>query len=546
MIEIEDLLQKIEEGRFALPEVQRPYVWKNKQVRDLLESIYRGYPIGSIIVWNLPRSLANEDSEYFDLFRPLAKDLENRKNNFEYLVIDGQQRLVSLYLVKKGTIKVYYEDKEHTRTINLCFNPITNELKVLNSKKQEGSEWFSVTKLLQDDIDIDDLLDEKGFSNGTKRRKLRKSLGDFRKRVCNYKVNIYEIPSKTLRYDPERDNFLEIFEEISEMFIRLNEKGTRVKMTHLLTALLTAKTRKDLGESFKKKLWKITEDLENKGWDLKEGVIMRTYMAVSTGDTRFTAAKKALANIPTKRLQDYLDSTHESLRKTIEILEKELNIRAPKYLKSQYILVPLAYYVNKKGNITPSDIKEIKRWFILASFSRRYTGALESSLEADINILKEGKTLRDLEENLPVKEITYEHLDSSYNKEHISALLILLKDSYDFNEKEPTTKISEIETKSLHIHHIFPRDLLVKYYGRSTDIETLLDDVANITIISEEANKRISSKRPDEYLSKLDKETLESHYIPDDPSLWKPENYYEFLEERRKRLLEGIKRIMGH
>ena len=552
MIALRELLAQIEQGRYALPEVQRPYVWRNAQIRDLLESVYRGYPIGSIIVWNIPRGVLEE---YSDLFRPLIKELEDRTENFEYLVIDGQQRLVSLLLAKRGSITVYYEYGERRRYLPLYFNPRTEKLEIIRGKESDHSYWFKVSDLLNEEKDVDDLLDEKGISSKSERSMLRRKLNFFRNSVLNYSVNFYQIPESTLKYDHERDNFLEIFEKISEMFVRLNEKGTRVKMPHLILALLTAATRKELGRSFKEQVNRINSELEEHGWDIREGVIMRTYMAIATGETNFRRARGKLKNLKASEMLECLEETGRSLMHACDILSDEFNIKGVRYLKSQYLLVTLSYYIFRKSfKIMPSDVRELIHWLILASFSGRYTGRLESDLKEDIGLIREGKTLRYLEDKLPVREITEKHFDRPYEREHLTILLILLKDSYDlyYDPREGFMRLRDIDPKErrLHIHHIFPRDVLVKVYGRkgligNMDIETAYDHVAKITIISEDANRKIGSKRPDEYLGDLGREVLRSHYIPDNPELWKPENYYDFLQERKMLLMEVLRKLLS-
>jgi len=551
---LRELLTQIEQGRYALPEVQRPYVWRNAQVRDLLESIYRGYPIGSIIVWNISRDVLKE---YSDLFRPLIKELEDRKENFEYLVIDGQQRLVSLLLAKRGSVTVYYENSEKRRYLPLYFNPRTERLDIIRGKERDYSSWFKISDLLDEEKDIEDLLDENEISSRSERSMLRKKLNSFRNSLLNYPVNIYQIPQSSLGHDPKKDNFLEIFEKISEMFVRLNEKGTRVKMPHLILALLTATTRKELGKSFKEQVNKINNELEEHGWDIREGVIMRTYMAIATGETNFRRARDILKSLKANEMLEYLEETGRSLMHTCNILSDELNIKGVRYLKSQYLLVTLSYYIfQKKFKIMPSDVKELKRWLILASFSGRYTGRLESDLKEDIELIRNGKVLRHLEDKLSVREITDEYFDRPYEKEHLTTLLILLRErgNYDLScdSSGGFRRLGDIDPKEkgFHIHHIFPKDVLVKVYGRNgligdMDIETAYDHVANMTIISEDANRKIGSRRPDEYLRDLDREVLRSHYIPVSPELWKPENYYDFLQERKKQLTEALRKLLS-
>ena len=137
---------------------------------------------------------------------------------------------------------------------------------------------------------------------------------------------------------------------------------------------------------------------------------------------------------------------------------------------------------------------------------------------------------------------------STYDREHLTALLILLKHSYDLTKTNGLKKIGDLDPGDLQIHHIFPVDLLNKVYGKAiedTDIETAADWFANITIISSTANKRIGNKRPDEYLKDFDDETIRSHYIPSDEDLWKPKKFKEFIEKRRELLRNELNKLIS-
>jgi len=545
---LNDVIKKIDQGRYAIPEIQRPYVWKNQQVLELFNSMYQNLPIGSILVWDMPRELVET---YGDLLRPLVDELEDRRKNFQYMVIDGQQRLVSIYLARKGSVKVAGEE----RSIALYFNPTLEDgesrLKLARGKELERNPyWFKVSDILTAET-ISDVLERKVEASGdksiTRNAVISKGLEKFRNTILNYPLNIYLVPENALRYeryDEYSDNFPEILEKISDMFVRLNSTGTRIKMTHLVTAVLTAKTRGIIGKSFKDKVLEIDKYFDNyykQKWDINEPVLMRTYMAVATDTTRFKEARSKLEDMDSRKVIEYLEYTKETLKNVIDILINELNIKEVRFLKSKYSLVTLAYYLFKRRTITPEDIRFIRRWLLLSSFDRRYTGRLESDLGEDIRLISEGRSLKDLENQLTTREITEPLLDNVYDKEHITALLILLKDSYDLKVGKRLRKIHDLE--EVHIHHIFPKDLLRKVYGEKVgdmDIETAYDLVGNVTIVSKEANENIGSKRPDEYLKDFSEEMLKSHYIPTESELWKPENYKDFITQRKKQLFRGI------
>ncbi|MEB3757100.1 MAG: hypothetical protein GSR79_09640 [Desulfurococcales archaeon] len=341
------------------------------------------------------------------------------------------------------------------------------------------------------------------------------------------------------------------------MFVRLNYTGTRVRAPHLIIALLTGKTRKVLGVSFRNMLSELVSKLDEIGWDIGEGALMRAYLVISTGEPRFSKARKVLNELSASKIREYLEELNDVLTYVVDrILKYELNIKKPTFLKSEYTIVPITYYAYIKGNaLAPSDIKGLIRWLILASFNRRYTGRLDTDMAEDITALAKTKDITALIKNLQTTEIQKEWLDRSVDKEHLTMFSILLRDSYDLIDKT-INRIREIDGKHIHIHHIFPKSQIQRYYkqiqkyykehyNEDIDLETLYNHVANITLISERANESIGNKLPDTYLSEIDSIILESHMIPLNEELWKPENYPQFLEARKQLIMEKINELLG-
>ena len=544
-----DLLAEIEQGRYAVPEIQRPYVWRNSQVKELFESIYRQFPIGSIIMWEPAREVFEK---YEDLFRPLSGELEDKKRNFKYVVIDGQQRLLSLLLVKRGRITVVDAlGHQQVRMINLYYNADNDEFFYDRARREYEKDpyVYRVSDILDyiGHEDVEELVEAKGLGESTQKKEISKRLKRVRDAILNYPINIYLIPESALKYRSEgdEDNFLEIFEKMSQMFVRLNYTGTRVKMPHLMMALLTGKMRKELGISFGEKLSEVVSQLEEIGWDIGESTLMRTYLAISTGETKFNEGRKRLNELSARKIEDYLEKFRKSLEYTIkEVLILELNIKKPEFLKSEYAIVPITYYAYIKNNaLTPSEVKSVARWLILASFNRRYTGRLESDLFEDIRALATSKDINTLVKNLQTTQVQKEWLDKPMDKEHLTMLSILLRDSYDLM-KGVTVKLKNVDSENIHIHHIFPKKQIEMYYKEYIeDIEAAYDHMANITLISDKANESIKDKRPDEYLSEIDPEILKSHMIPLNEELWKLENYPKFLEERKKLIMKRVSEL---
>jgi hypothetical protein len=551
-MQLRELLQQIEEGRYAIPEIQRPFVWRNRQVLGLFESIYKKIPIGTLLVWDMPRQFIED---YNDLLRPLTDNLEPKRLNFRYMVLDGQQRLVSIYLAKQESIEVQGEQ----RHISLYYDATSDELKLGHKKDfEEEPSYFRIPDILTKEVY--DILAEKAKVMGVDESQLtsntvtRKRLSTLRETLLTYDVNVLPISEYVLPYNSDEDNFQQILDTISEIFIRLNSQGTRVKMPDLVAAVLTSKTRGEIGQSFKAKIRELTQHFEERGWVLDESVLMRIYMIVATGTTKFREAKDMLKSKRGDEILQELEKVKSLLNRCANVLE-QLNVRSLDYLKSKYSLVTLCTYLSTKPELGVADITSIARWLLLSSFDRRYTGRLESDLYEDVTLVLREKSLKALEGKLRIKEITDSLLDTEFDREHRLALQMILKDAFDLR-KDKLIRISELKPADIEEHHIFPKDVLRKVFGREIagrtndrevrlDIEEAYNSAANMTLISKEANGNIGSRRPDEYLQWFDQETLKQHCIPINQDLWKPENYLNFLEERKRMLLNRLRTLLG-
>jgi hypothetical protein len=316
-------------------------------------------------------------------------------------------------------------------------------------------------------------------------------------------------------------------------------------MPDLALALLTAKTRREVGTSFRKDFEQLLKMCEDLGFVIDESVLIRTYSAIATGTTRFKDARVALDKMSGAEVSQLLKETQGSIEATIKLLQ-ELGIKSDKYLQSRYLVVPTAYLLHHEvlstGRIISDDLKSgIAKWLILASCGKRYTGRLETELSSDIDRIRDGNGLKGLYGNLDPKEITLSKLESDYENYHLTILLMLYTKTgaLDWNEEKLIPeKVSEIDRKQLAIHHIFPEEFLER-----RNIQQDYDLFGNITILSSEVNNRLKYKNPADYLGKLEKighELLEKHCIPQDKELWNVDRYKDFTNERAKLIANKI------
>jgi hypothetical protein len=541
--DLNTLFGMLEAGFYAVPEMQRYFVWTNSQIRDLIDSIYNWYPIGGIIVWEMPKSFLDE---YKELVRPLAFGLP--EENIKYMVIDGQQRLTSLLLIKRRSIRIITSSGEVERKVELFFNPIDEIFELGRKSFVKDPNWFNVTDVLNAET-VYEILEEKaklcGDDRITRNSVLIKKLDMLRDRLRRYPISLIEA-----KFNYSGD-LLDLFEKISRIFVTINSKGTRIRMPDLVLALVGARVRKAMWVSFRDEFNTVLRELEEKGFKLSESVITRLYLAVLTGTTKLKDAREELDMKSEQDLFKSLKEAEKAMLHAIDFLWREAWIPSSEYLQSNYLLVTLSYLLHKdilsKNRLISEDTKRgLIKWLILASVNKRYTGRLETDLFEDVSKIAEGKGVNGLLDNLRLKSIPSEILEGSYDKCHLTLLLASYRSlqtrDWDLNRRPTIPLIGEIDPEELQIHHIFPRDLLEKE-GK----DQFVDDVANITIISNKANKRIGNKPPSIYLKELyeeDPELLKRHLVPTDAELWNVNNYEQFLKERRELILKYVANLL--
>jgi hypothetical protein len=427
----------------------------------------------------------------------------------------------------------------------LYFNPIEEKFELGTRDLQRDPKWFNVSEILNCE-NIYKLLEDQAqrFQEDSIKKNpiILKNLAKFRENF-----NTYDIPMVlvTLSYT---DDFISTFEKISNIFINLNSTGTRIKLPDLALALLTARTRKDIGDSFRKKFESLLQKLENQDFSVEEPVLIRLYLAIATGTTRFTEAKKELERKSGQEIDSFLQEMEKTIEETIKFM-KEIGLSGSRFFQSRYLLVPVAYQLYKDiisaGKIVSEKVKDdLIRWIILASLEKRYTGRLETDLLTDIKQIESGKGVKGLMECLKIKDLTLSQFECDYDECHLTILLLLYNKlkTKDWNLKErPNIKrVSELSPKELQVHHIFPQEFLER-----RGIAERFDELGNITIISKTANNEFKFKDPQQYLAELEKvgsELLEKHFIPADKNLWEINNYEKFLKERVKLIAQAIQR----
>lgn len=504
------LLEELGKGVLGLPEIQRSYVWSRPQARDLVDSLYREYPSGLILLWK-PKEL------------PELRDTalgENNKKTPDFLILDGQQRLTSLAKVLSGEIDVYFNVEEESFQIyspKLKANPLWISVKEI-VKEGAVNMWMKLQQALASQVE-------------------QPKLNEYLQRLSRLeKIREYRYPVMIIHTDD--------YEEITESFIRVNSRGTRLREAELAMAQLASHWPGALVKEFESAL----DDYEQANYDLEARFLMRCFVAVSTGQSRFQYLG-ALWRKSRTELENIWERTKRAVDYTINFLKNNAGIESSDWIPSINALVPLVVYLSKKqGQLTDVEIKGLLFWFFEATIHGRFTGSPETKIDQDLKAIESDDSINGMVANLkrdvPSFDITPEMVEGKYQRHSFLPLIFAISRRNNAKDWFTGTILSSTNVgpeHQLELHHIFPRAILKE----SGDIKTHeIDDVANIAFLSQKANRIILKSKPEDYLDKIEVDRLKCQYVPTDTNLWRVDKFRDFIRERRRLVTDAINEYM--
>src|SRR6266446_5041842 len=529
---VEELVGMIERGELRLPEMQRRYVWRSTRVRDLLDSLYRGYPSGAILLWETDEAVPLQE---------LAIPQQSNPYQSTRLLLDGQQRLTSLSAVIRGEpVSV----RGRQRPIEILFN------------LDHPEELAVVTEVNEDQDDDEDLIeDEADSSEDELQRRFNKmtfvvttrkleqlpqwvkvtevfktdSDAAFLKNagVANFEDPNYEKYSqrlaslRTIRKYVYRMDVLErklSYDEVTEIFVRVNSLGAKLRSSDLALAQITAKWRKSLKifEAFQ-------EQCAKEGFDLDLGIFLKNLIVFTTGQSRFLT-------VGTQKLEALQAGWAESCRGmefALNFLKSNAGIDSPALLSSPFMLLTVAYYGHMHDYaLTPEESKNLRYWVLVANAKGRYSrGSSETLLDQDLAILKTGGGAQALVDRLRQQvgrlDIAAEELEGRNQRSALFKTMFLAFRAAGAKDWSSNLAIALDHSGSQHrlqFHHIFPKAVL-----KSTYTSREADDIANLAFIGGKTNRRISDKLPALYFPEIlqgsGMTTFEAQGIPSQASL---------------------------
>jgi len=558
---VEELVGMIERGDLRLPEMQRRYVWRSTRVRDLLDSLYRGYPSGAILLWETDEAVPLQEFA-----------VEQKKNAFQStrLLLDGQQRLTSLWAVIRGeAVSV----RGRKKPIELLFNlDHPEQLAVVTEVEEDGNDDDESDELIDDEADSSEDELQKRFDRMTfvvATRKLEQlpqwvkvtevfktdEDAPFLERAGIERVNDprYKKYSQRLarlrgiRKYVYRMDVLErklSYDEVTEIFVRVNSLGAKLRSSDLALAQITAKWRGAL-KTFQSFQGQCAKD----GFDLDLGLHLKNLVAFATGQSRFLT----VGGLPLDTLQQAWKQCVPGMQFALNFLKSNAGIDSPALLSSPFLLVTLGYYGHTRHyQIGPDESQRLRHWVLVANAKGRYSrGSSETLLDQDLATLRRGGGANDLIDRLRLQvgrlDVAPDELEGRTQRSALFKTMFLAFRDAGAKDWRSNLTIALDHRGSQHrlqFHHIFPKAALKSAYtGREAD------DIANLAFIGGKTNRQISDKPPSQYfppiIEKSGPAAFQAQCIPTDSALLGVEGYMSFLAKRRIAVSQRLNELLG-
>jgi hypothetical protein len=492
-VKLGDLVQDYRTGRIVIPEFQRDYVWAPNKAPTLLDSLYKSYPVASLLLWR--------NADYERARRRTPKPAREVSN----WLIDGQQRLMTIS-------RSMYGDDER---IEVVFNAETDEFKLINARLANDPAWVRVS-LLFDDDSWRDIRGE--LPTGPRGRRTEAAYDRVRA------IMDYEIPVVTMINHP--------FDDAVEAFTRINKLGVKLKKQDIENAKTAAQHSGFISED----VVPYMEKLDATGLRrLSVMHLFRVCESVARPDGRTRTPLHELKNTEVKAAWRVTEKAALEARR---IIQSELGLVNMDIIWSGALLVPLIAMLAKKRSARDSNPRAMIGWLALAALHHRYSKGANTALDQDVRACRAEDPIGALLGNLRQYHreallSTPEDFKAALNDRN--GLLATYIACRHRAMKDLFTGQTIILQESIDRHHILPR----RQFPEAERAKTA-DQIANISFITSEVNSSINQMSPEVYLKDIRPDILASQCIPEDSTLWYIDKSSAFFRARMALLSEAF------
>ncbi|MEX2493739.1 MAG: DUF262 domain-containing protein [Nitrospirales bacterium] len=521
-MKISTVLDHIDSGHMALPEFQRGYVWNRDQVRGLFDSLYRRHPVGGLLVWATESKTAAHRGD-----GPLAAGVVK-------LLLDGQQRMTSLYGVVRGKAPKFFDGNAQAFT-GLRFHLETETFAFYQPvKMQDDPLWIDVTELMKKGtVGLGEFVTRLSTQPA-----LAAKVGDYVARlsrllgVTDVDLHIEEVTGA--------DKTLDV---VVDIFNRVNSGGTKLSKGDLALAKICADWP-EARDTMKAKLkeWAKADYHFNLDW------LLRSVNTALTGEAKF----QFLHEKTSEEIQDGLKRATKHIDTSLNLIGGRLGLDHDQVFFGRFgVPVMVRYLDQRTGTMNEKERDKLLFWFVQAGMWGRFSGSTESFIDQDLAALEgqDGGLDKLLEQlrlwhgGLRVEPGHFTGWSLGARFYPVLYLLTRMGEARDWGTGLPLKSNLLGKMSRLEVHHIFPKSQLYKNKFKKPEVNAL----ANFCFLTKDTNLDIRDHLPEEYFLEVEKNhpgALASQWIPMDAFLWKIENFREFLEARKELLALEVNRRM--
>ncbi len=516
-MQVSTILENIDLGAVALPEFQRGYVWTRKQVRSFMQSLYRKHPVGSLLVWG-----TQSDSE-------LARGDGALQPGHVKLLLDGQQRITTLYGIIKGQPPKFFDGDPKAFT-DLMFHLEDETFEFYGPvKMRDDARWINVTDLMQAD-GLDSFIEMMQTND-----QLMPHLGRYMSRLNR----ITTIKERTFHIEEISGLHLD---DVVEIFNNVNSGGTKLSKGDLALAKICAGWT-DAREEMRNMLTR----WEQAGYGFKLDWLLRNVTTILTDQAMF----HELDDYDSDEFREALYRAEKYVNYTLNMVSGRLGLDHDRVLGGRYAFPVITAYIHHRGGriATAAERDKLLYWYLQSFLWGHFSGSTESKLNQDLRAFLEAKPGGELDElieqlrrwrgSLEVRPEDFRAWGRGSRFYPFLYLLTRVGDAVDWGTGLPLKESMLGKQSSLQVHHIFPRALM---YSEPYEYSLAqVNALGNFCFLTQDTNLQISDTSPEIYFPQIAERhpgALESQWIPMDETLWKPENFLEFLESRQALLAE--------
>lgn len=519
---ISTILDHIDSGHMALPEFQRGYVWNSDQVRKLFTSLYLRRPVGGLLVWATESKTANHRGE-----GPLAAGVVK-------LLLDGQQRMTSLYGVVRGRPPKFFDGNAKAFT-GLRFHLDVETFEFYQPvKMKDDLLWIDVTELMKKGTaGLGEFMARLGAHPG-----LAAKVGDYFGRLARL-LGITDVDL----YVEEVTGTDKTLDVVVDIFNQVNSGGTKLSKGDLALAKICADWP-EARDTMKAKLkeWAKADYHFNLDW------LLRSVNTALTGEAKFQFLHEKSA----EEIQDGLKRATKHVDTCLNLIGGRLGLDHDQVFFGRFgVPVMVRYLDRRNGPMGEKERDKLLFWFVQAGMWGRFSGSTESYIDQDLAAL-EGEDggldkvldqLRLWHGGLRVEPGHFTGWSLGARFYPVLYFLTRMGDARDWGTGLPLKANLLGKLNKLEVHHIFPKAQLYQRKFKRPEVNAL----GNFCFLTKDTNLDISDGLPEEYFPEIETAhpgALASQWIPTNPALWKIENFREFLEARKALLATEVNRRM--